>query len=173
LLTPEDDYDALRDFTQKYEGTKTPMETMRLEYQQLMSKYPELAEKLKNMPQRVFSGKAHPSPEAKAVFFCYSLPAPPVAEEGKSEEQAKWLPDEGGTRWYLYDLATEKISDEPTEIVSVIRCVPETPRQHIMEEKTLSEIRRTVEKHIKNTYLKQVQAPVGVKASLKAWMELS
>ena len=38
---------------------------------------------------------------------------------------------------------------------------------------TLSEIRATVEKHIKNTYLKSAQAPVGVKPILKAWMELN
>ena len=35
------------------------------------------------------------------------------------------------------------------------------------------EIRQRIEKHIKNTYLKQVQAPVGVKPVLKAWMELN
>jgi hypothetical protein len=29
-----------------------------------------------------------------------------------------------------------------------------------------------VEKHIKNTYFKRMQAPVGVKAVLNAWMEL-
>ena len=27
--------------------------------------------------------------------------------------------------------------------------------------------------HIKNTYLKRVDAPVGVKPSLKCWMELN
>jgi hypothetical protein len=42
-----------------------------------------------------------------------------------------------------------------------------------MEEKTLSEIRVHIEKNIKNTYLKQVQAPIGVRATLKVWMELS
>jgi hypothetical protein len=30
-----------------------------------------------------------------------------------------------------------------------------------------------LEKHVKDTFLKQVQAPIGVKAKLKAWMELS
>jgi len=30
-----------------------------------------------------------------------------------------------------------------------------------------------VDKHITNTYLKKVQAPIGVKPVLKAWMELS
>lgn len=33
--------------------------------------------------------------------------------------------------------------------------------------------RESVERHIKNSYLKQVQAPIGVKPVLKAWMELS
>jgi hypothetical protein len=42
-----------------------------------------------------------------------------------------------------------------------------------MPEQTLSEIRAKIEKHIKNTYFKQIQAPIGVKAKLQAWMELS
>ena len=54
----------------------------------------------------------------------------------------------------------------------VIRSKPDTPRHRTIEEKTLSEIRTTVEKHIKNSYLKQAQAPIGVKPVLKAWMEL-
>jgi len=36
-----------------------------------------------------------------------------------------------------------------------------------MPDKTLSEIITSIEKHIKNTYLKKVQAPIGVKAILK------
>lgn len=36
-----------------------------------------------------------------------------------------------------------------------------------------TEIRQKVEKHIKNTYLKKVQVPIGVKPALKAWMELN
>jgi len=42
-----------------------------------------------------------------------------------------------------------------------------------MEQETLVDIRSKVLKHIKNTYLKRVDAPVGVKPSLKAWMELN
>jgi len=30
-----------------------------------------------------------------------------------------------------------------------------------------------LEKHIKDTYLKSLQAPIGVKPVLKAWMELN
>ncbi len=49
----------------------------------------------------------------------------------------------------------------------------ETPQVVKMESSSLREIRLKVEKHIKNTCLKQVQAPVGVKPVLKCWMELN
>ena len=84
-----------------------------------------------------------------------------------------WTEEAGNVKWYLYDLATGKIVDEPTEIISSIRSTPDTPRKHDIPNETLSDIRAKLERHIKNTYLKQVQAPVGVKPILRAWMELS
>ena len=42
-----------------------------------------------------------------------------------------------------------------------------------IEPATLRDVRLKIGKHIKNTYLKQVQAPVGVKPVLKCWMELN
>src|SRR5439155_24607895 len=69
LLKPEDHYEALKDFTRNYEGTTTPLEEMHLEYQRLWRDFHDLLERIEALPGRVFSGKAHPSPEAKAVFF--------------------------------------------------------------------------------------------------------
>ncbi len=63
--------------------------------------------------------------------------------------------------------------EEPNQIGDLIRSGPGTPRWQCLEKRTLSEIRAHIDKHIKNTYLKQVQAPVGVKPILKVWMELS
>ena len=60
LLRPEDDYVALRNFNHAYEGTPTPAEEMHLEYQRLLREFPDLAERLENLPGRVFSGKTHP-----------------------------------------------------------------------------------------------------------------
>ena len=123
---------------------------------------------------RVYSGKKHPTPEARAVFFCFALPAPPAREkEDTATDVDLWTEEAGFTKWYLYDLTTEKIFEEPNDIINLIRCDPDTPRQHNIEEKRLSEIRALLEKHIKNSYLKQVQAPIGVKPILKAWMEIS
>ena len=66
-----------------------------------------------------------------------------------------------------------KILEEPAEILTLICSRPDTPRHRNLEDKTLRDIRKTVEAHLKNTYLKRVQAPQGVKAALKCWMELS
>lgn len=174
LLRPDDDYETLKDFNHAYEGETTAPEAMHLEFQQLLKDCPDMEKQLKFMPLQVFSGKQHPSPNARAVFFCYALPAPTSqARQTDAQNSAVWTEEAGFTRWYLMDLAAQKIVEESTEIIGLIRSKPDTQRQHIIEEKTLSEIRATVDKHIKNTYLKQVQAPVGVKPVLKCWMELS
>lgn len=184
LLTPKDDYEALREFNQAYEGTTTSTEEMHLTYQQLLKDYPDLAERLADMPLRVFSGKvdpsallrrrtepaevtgpAAPSPDARAVFFCYRLPA-------KDATTGEWADEAGLTYWYLYDLASGEIEDDATSIFPLIESDPDTPRQTAMAKATLTDIRREMDKHVKNTYLKKVQAPIGVKSTLLAWMEL-
>jgi len=173
LLTPEDDFEALKDFTHAYEGTTTPLEEMHLEYQRLLQQYPGLPERLAALPGRLFSGKAHPASGTTSVFFCYSLPTPPPVTAESQADPESWTTEGGTTAWYLYDLGTDAIMDEPARIIDLIRCTPDTPRKHDVPEKTLSEIRGKIEKHIKNTYLRQVQAPIGVKPLLRAWMELS
>ena len=172
LLTETDDYDALRNFNETYEGTTTLIEEMHLEYRRIIKEYPELVERLKMLPGRVFTGKEHPSKGAEAVFFCYRLPRPDYSFSCEDDEHP-WTEEAGETKWYLYDLDTEAIHEEPAEIINVIRSTPETPRICRIEKPTLTDIRKRIEKHIKNTYLKRVQAPIGVKATLRAWMELS
>jgi hypothetical protein len=167
FLRPEDDYEALKEFNQAYEGTPSATEAMRLEYQKLLEDNPGLEDRLNQLPRRVFSGKEHPSKNARAVFLCYSLPAPgAAAREGKEADPNVWTEEAGTTAWYLFDLDKQTILEEPTDILKLIRSKPNTPRYRAIEEKTLSEIRKKVEGHIKNTYLKRVQAPVGVKPML-------
>lgn len=175
LLRPEDDFDALKDFNHLYEGTTTLLERMHLEFQQLLKDHPDLAGRLATLPGRAFSGKAHPKPGTRAVFFCFALPAPrmPRKDEIIDRDADLWSEETGTTRWYLFDLASEKIAEEPEEIIGLIRSTPDTPRKCEMAKATLSAIRAKIEKHIRNGYLKKVQAPVGVRPNLKAWMELS
>jgi superfamily II DNA or RNA helicase len=174
LLKPEDDYDALKEFVHEYEGTASPTEAMHLEYQKLLQDYPDLENRLSVLPGRVFSGKQYPAGSSKAVFFCYSLPAPTAEDREREATNAElWKEESGITQWYLYDLNSEKIFEEPSEIIDLIRSTPDTPRYTSLQPQTLTEIRNKIEKQIKNTYFKKVQAPVGVKPVLKAWMELS
>jgi len=166
LLTPDDDYEALKEFNHAYEGTKTAVEDMHLEYQALLQADPELEPRLKRLPGATFSGRKRPAKGARGVFFCYALPA-------LDKEAGEFTEEAGTTRWYLYDLDRDTILEEPGEIVAGIRSKPETPRKCTTEEKTLVELRAKVEKHIKNSYLKRVDAPVGIKPALRCWMELN
>jgi superfamily II DNA or RNA helicase len=174
LLRPDDDFDALKDFTQAYEGTPTPVEEMHLEYQKLLQDDPTLAARLAALPGRVFSGKENNvKPGTQAVFFCYALPAPSTTKDDGSATTPQWTEEAGDTNWYLYDLASGNILDNATKIIEYIRCTPQTPRRRAVADATLSDIRAKIERHIKTTYLKAAQAPVGVKPVLKCWMELN
>ena len=166
LLTPEDDYEALKEFNHAYEGTRTAVEDIHLEYQALLQTEPELSKRLSAFPGAIFSGRKKVARRTRGVFFCYGLPA-------LDKETNEFTEEAGTTRWYLYDLDRETIREEPGEIVESIRSKPETPRRCTTKEDNLLDIRQKVEKHIKNTYLKRVDAPVGIRPSLKCWMELN
>ncbi|MYH56305.1 MAG: helicase [Acidimicrobiia bacterium] len=167
LLTPDDDFEALREFNASYEGKKSRAEELHLEYQQLLKQHPELAEELDLMPGSVFSGRKRLKKGARGVFFCFSLPA-------LDQERKEFTLEAGPTRWYLYDLDQDKIIESAGQIVDSIRSTPNTPRRCVTEEKTLKEIRKKVQDHIRNTYLKQVQAPVSApKPQLRCWMDLN
>ena len=70
LLTPDDKYDELREFNQAYEGKKTIVEEMHLEYQKLVEEDPDLGEHLNSLPGAIFSGRKRPAKGTWVVFFC-------------------------------------------------------------------------------------------------------
>ena len=166
LLTPDDDFDALREFNHAYEGTKTAVEDLHLEYQALLQADPALEERLKRLPGAAFSGRERVSKGVRGVFFCYALPALDKQKDTFTEEA-------GTTRWYLFDLDRDAILEEPGDIVASIRTTAQTPRQCSTEQPTLIELRGKILKHVKNSYLKRVNAPVGVEPTLKCWLELN
>lgn len=166
LLTPDDDYNALKEFNQVYEGTTTSTEEMYLAYQRLLIDYPELPQQIEGMPKRVFSGKERISNGARGIFFCYRLP-------GKDAASDEWSDDASITKWYLYVFENGHIEEDATRIYQQIECKPQTPRIVREQAARLSDIRQQIDKHITGTYMRRVQAPAGVKFSLLAWMELS
>ncbi|MBM4120831.1 MAG: helicase [Nitrospira sp.] len=169
LLHPDDLFDDLKvynAFVENYEGTKTTIEEMHLEYQALLQEHPELSGRLNGLPGGIFSGRKRPAKGTLGVFFCYALPA-------LDKEKGEFTMEAGTTRWYLYHIDRDTIITEPGEIIESIRSKPNTPRKCMTEEKTLKDIRVQVLKHIKDTYLTRIDAPVGVKPALRCWMELN
>ena len=169
LLHPDDKYDDLKiwnKFNSEYEGTQTSTEKMHLEYQMLLQSDPDLEKKLNKFPGAVFSGKKQAANRRQGVFFCFSLPA-------LDKNKDKFTEEAGITRWYFYDLNSEAILDKPEEIINSIRSRPHTARKCKIDQEKLVQIRRKIERHIKNTYLERVDAPIGVRPKLRCWMELN
>ena len=101
------------------------------------------------------------------MFLCYALPALDAA-------LGQFTLEAGPTRWYLYDLDRGAILESPGEIADSIRSNPNTSRRCTMDRLTLKNIRGKVAHHVRDSYLKQVNAPMNApKPRLLCWMELS
>ena len=57
LLTPDDDYEALKDFNSQYEGETSADEEIALAYQQLLIDNPDYEDTVGQLPKKMFSGK--------------------------------------------------------------------------------------------------------------------
>ena len=166
LLTPDDEYEALKEFNEGYEGHKTLIEEMHLEYQDLLKEDPDLGEYLHQLPGAIYSGREHRDGYTSGAFFCYALPQ-------YDRQQEAFTPAAGKTRWYYYDLSKTEILEEPGKIIDMIRSSRKTPRKCKYTQQDLLDIKKKILRHITNTHLKQIDAPIGVEASLKCWMELN
>ncbi len=171
LLRDDDDYEIVKEFNQDYEGETTQLEAMRLELQGLLQADAGNAASRRTSP----SSSVATTPHARHARPCSSVTAFRLADATalETDGQVAWTEEAGETRWYLFEVADASILEEPTEMIDAIRSVPDTPRRCEIDQPTLADIRGKVEKHIKNTRLKQLQAPVAVKPILKAWMELN
>ena len=62
---------------------------------------------------------------------------------------------------------------EPGAIANLIRSEPATPRKCTIPRSTLSELRKKADDQITKDHLRRLQAPIGVSAALKCWMEMN
>lgn len=162
LLTPDDDFEALKEFNSQYEGETSADEEIALAYQQLLAENPGYELLVPSLPKKMFSGKM--ASVRKGYFFCYELP--------NKRADGTWSNGDGLYRWYLIDEENDNLIDQTYEIWKSIMCDTEEPRVLSASEETFAEVRKKVESHIKKTYLRAVQAPVGVKPRLVTWMQL-
>ncbi len=163
LLTPDDDYEALKDFNSQYEGKTSGDETVALAYQELINANPNYEEEVKTLPKKMFSGKL--SSEKKGYFFCYELPI--------KRADGSWSDGDGIYRWYLLDVESGTVLQQPYEIWNAIKCDNYEPRVFTTTEEEFAQRRKIIEEYIKKSYMRVVQAPIGIKPRLVTWMQLN
>jgi superfamily II DNA or RNA helicase len=168
LLRETDDFDDLKDLNREIDSEPTDEERLRQELRELLREHPELDARLTAMPNRVFSGRA--AEAVKGVFFCYALPGRSLGSDGGET----WDSDDARqVRWYFNPLDGGPILESAASIANRIRSLADTQRLLKMDRAKLVAARKAVEIHITQGYLRQVQAPIGVKPVLKSWMELN
>ena len=110
----------------------------------------------------MFSGKFS---ESKGVFFCYDLPV--------KKADGTWSDSDGRTVWYTINSETAEIIDNTYQIWQTIKCEQNEERAVAISAEDFAEYKKKVESHINRTYMRSVQAPVGVKPKLVTWMQLT
>jgi superfamily II DNA or RNA helicase len=173
LLTPDDEFDPVREMNEQYEGRESESEALRLEYEELCRQHPDLAARLPDLPLKMFSGKSSPQAGVRAVFFCFRIPHPdPTLVEG-ADGSVRWSETAGSTVWLCTDPEGQTITESPGAIADLIRSLPATPIHHALDREALSKLRERIEKELIKTHLRPLQAPIGVSPVLKCWMEIS
>jgi len=163
LLTPEDDYNSLQEFNAAYDGTESKEEEMALEFQKLMQENPNYEDTVKTLPQKIFSGRN--SQLNKGFFFCYELPS--------KHPDGTWTNSgEGFYKWYLLNPKTEDVEEQTYDIWSLIKSEKDTLRVLTITESDFSNMKKIMDAHINKSYMKAIQAPIGIKPILTAWMQL-
>ncbi len=171
FVSPDDPEETIRLFNEQYDGTESIEELMNLERQRIAESQPDLWGQLPNLPLRLFSGKRsndEPPPfrnrenelillertGATGIFCCYQMPNDEV-------------------QWYFYNAETDEVLDNIEQIWPEIRCGVKTPRHIEGGQGGLVAAQKKVERHIRRTYLRRIQASIGAKPKLLAWMEIS
>jgi superfamily II DNA or RNA helicase len=173
LLTPDDEFDPIKELNEQCDGHLSDTETLRLEYERLMAAQPQLAAQLAGYPLKVFSGKESPKPGSRAVFFCYRIPRPEPNTLDPESGQQRWSDAAGLTVWACFDLDGKAVLTEAGPIAALIRSTPKNQRKTVVDRNNLSDLRKQVEKQLIAKFLRPLQAPLGVAPVLKCWMELN
>ena len=174
LLRPDDDYEALREFNESYEGQTTVEEGMRLELQRLLDADSGACRADRGLARSGLQRQGTSRRPAPRPCSSATACRVPTTRAGDSRTATTAL-DRGGRGDPVVSVPPRK-TGHPRRGCRHRGGDPlhaRDPRRCVIEQATLSEIRGKIEKHIKNTFLKPMQAPVGVKPILKAWMELN
>jgi hypothetical protein len=159
VLTPDDDWAALRLFNEQYLGRKSMEEELHEELEAIRREHPDLYAELPGFPYRVLCSKTGDG-ATRGLFCAYRFP-----------EQREGVP--GELRWYFRPAAGGEIweSGRLGDIAAAIRSTLDTPRA-AASPADLKEWRQQIEQQCVRPFLRDLQAPAGQRARLVCWMEV-
>lgn len=161
---PDEPTAVLRNFNEKYDGSKSVEEELQIELEKIAKQYPELHERLPKLPRRVFSGKKA-SENMYGVFCAYRFPLRDPAE-GQDNEN-------GELRWYFWEAEKDKVLEGVENIHKAIRAEVDTPRHATRTWDERKDARKKIETYIRNSYLRAINADQSYRYKLVCWMEVS
>ncbi len=163
VLTPDDDFEALRLLNEQYLGQKSVEEQLAEELEAIRREHGALYEELPHFPRRVFSGRRAGDGGTAGIFCAYRFPA--------SQPDAP-----GELRWYFCVAETGEIWEGEggrlADIAAAIRAAPETRRATAASAEELAVWRREIEQKRVAPRLRDLQVTQGVKATLVCWIEV-
>lgn len=162
VLTPDDDFEALRLLNEQYLGQKSIEEQLAEELDAIRRDHGALYDELPNLPRRIFSGREAGGDGTRGLFCAYRFPAGDTAP--------------GELRWYFRPAGGDTIWDSESgrlaDIAAAIRAAPETRRATAASPDDLRTWRREIEQQCVNSRLRDLQAPMGARATLVCWIEV-
>lgn len=170
FVSPDDPEETLHLFNERYEGTESVEELMNLERQRISESHPKLWQQLPNLPLRLFSGKG--IEDEPPSFLNRDGESIPLNRHGSEGLFCCYEMPNREIKWYFYDAEIDEVLDNVEEIWPEIRCGEDTMRWTEEGPGGLTDARKKIERHI-HKYLRDIQAQMGEKAKLIAWMEIS
>lgn len=172
FVSPDDADETLQLFNERYEGTESVEELMNLERQRIAEAKPSLWRRVEDLPLRIFSGK-RASEEPPPLVDRNGEPISPNRTGAKGVFCCYQMPESGEIRWYFYNSDTDEVVTDLEGIWPEVRCSDNASRYAVSGQQVVKKARRQIERYIERTYLLSIQAPLGTKLKLIAWLEVS
>lgn len=170
LLSPDDDFDPVKEMNERFDGVMSEVEKLRLEYDLLRDERPDLIEAAVALPSKAFSGRKSVDGHAR-VFFCHRIPRPDPSLVEVEPGQPRWSLAAGYTVWTEVVLESESATNDVGFITPHIRCEDGEKRVTRLAKNKLKALREQAEKDLVKQHLRPLQAPIGVSPSLLCWLE--
>ena len=172
LLSAEDmldDVKVMQAFKDEYEGSLSPLEVLRLRFQEMLADDAELASRLASLPVGISTAKTG---RPTGVFACVAYPTLDRKEGDDGEPTEQWTMNRPHVEWHM---RTPQGTDlqHLSDIDAAVRSDPATPRQSFTDPTQVRDTLRSMQTERLKDYRKQRQLPLDApRPRTVCWMEV-